>query len=40
MLTNQTILSSNEIKLIEFQVHVNCEIVNIKLVPGKLWCFQ
>ena len=32
MLTNQTILNTREIKLNEFQVHVNWEIFNIKLI--------
>ena len=33
MLTNQTILNIRKIKLNEFQIHVNWEILSIKLVP-------
>ena len=33
MLTNQTILNIRKIKLNEFHIHVNWEILSIKLVP-------
>ena len=33
-ISNQTILNTRRIKLNEFQVHVNWEILNIKLVPS------
>ena len=39
MLTNQTILNTREIKLNEFQVHVNWEIFNTKLIPGITFTF-